>query len=91
MQCHMGMLGGGHYVAYIKGSNNKWYLFNDSACREVEDEEVVKESRHAYMLFYRAQGLGRLSLAEAGMSSLADATALSRRSQILAYFGSEQD
>eukprot|EP00045_Choanoeca_perplexa_P016366 m.219923 g.219923 ORF g.219923 m.219923 type:complete len:1694 (+) comp17238_c0_seq1:227-5308(+) len=55
--CHMGMLGGGHYVAYIKGSNNKWYLFNDSSCREVDDEEVVKESRHAYMLFYRAQGL----------------------------------
>jgi hypothetical protein len=54
----MGMLGGGHYVAYIKGSNNKWYLFNDSSCREVEDDEVVKESRHAYMLFYRAQGLG---------------------------------
>eukprot|EP00730_Choanoeca_flexa_P003924 TRINITY_DN11539_c0_g1_i1.p1 TRINITY_DN11539_c0_g1~~TRINITY_DN11539_c0_g1_i1.p1 ORF type:complete len:1743 (+),score=489.45 TRINITY_DN11539_c0_g1_i1:122-5230(+) len=55
--CHMGMLGGGHYVAYIKGSNGKWYLFNDSSCREVDEEEVVKESRHAYMLFYQAKNL----------------------------------
>lgn len=29
-QTHRGVLGGGHYVAYTKNPNGKWYEYNDS-------------------------------------------------------------
>jgi len=32
-QCHTGILGGGHYVAYAKNPNAKWYCYNDSSCK----------------------------------------------------------
>lgn len=55
MQCHTGILGGGHYVAYGKNPNNKWYSYNDSMCREVAEEHIDKNS--AYILFYEREGL----------------------------------
>lgn len=33
LQCHTGILGGGHYVAYAKNPNGKWYCYNDSSCK----------------------------------------------------------
>lgn len=30
LQTHRGVLGGGHYVAYTKNPNGKWYEYNDS-------------------------------------------------------------
>jgi len=33
LQCHTGILGGGHYVTYAKNPNNKWYCYNDSSCK----------------------------------------------------------
>ena len=33
IQTHYGALGGGHYVAFAKNPNGKWYHYNDSACR----------------------------------------------------------
>ena len=32
-QCHTGILGGGHYVAFAKNPNKKWYCYNDSSCK----------------------------------------------------------
>jgi len=32
-QCHIGILGGGHYVAYARNPNKKWYCYNDSSCK----------------------------------------------------------
>jgi len=34
-QSHLGMMGGGHYIACGLNPNGKWYLYNDSACKEV--------------------------------------------------------
>lgn len=31
--CHAGMLGAGHYVTYVRHTNGKWYLYNDSSCK----------------------------------------------------------
>ena len=33
LQCHSGILGGGHYVTYAKNPNSKWYCYNDSSCK----------------------------------------------------------
>eukprot|EP00041_Stephanoeca_diplocostata_P036805 m.1359378 g.1359378 ORF g.1359378 m.1359378 type:complete len:1699 (-) comp24937_c0_seq24:128-5224(-) len=54
MTIHLGIMGGGHYVAYGKNAD-KWYCFNDSSCKEVPAELVARE--HAYCLFYTARGL----------------------------------
>ena len=35
LQCHLGILGGGHYIAFAQGDDKHWYLFNDSACKPV--------------------------------------------------------
>jgi len=48
---HFGGMGFGHYTAYAKDAG-KWYNFDDSSVREVNDEsEVVSEA--AYCLYYR--------------------------------------
>ena len=35
LQCHSGVLGGGHYISYSKGTSGKWYCLNDSACKVI--------------------------------------------------------
>ena len=47
---HMGVLGGGHYNAYVK-RDNEWYLADDSRYMKVSKDKVVSQS--AYILFYR--------------------------------------
>jgi ubiquitin carboxyl-terminal hydrolase 8 len=49
---HSGGVLGGHYTAYIKNANDKWYHFNDSIVTEVGLAESVITSK-AYCLFYR--------------------------------------
>ena len=42
----------GHYYAYAKHSElNKWFCYNDSSVKEIEEDEVVTSS--AYVLFYQ--------------------------------------
>jgi len=48
---HSGGLLGGHYTAYIKNSNAKWYHFNDTIVNEIEEDKII--SPKAYCLFYR--------------------------------------
>ena len=50
---HQGVCGGGHYVAYVRGSNDQWWFCNDRAePRAVVDiNEVLRQQ--AYMLFYQ--------------------------------------
>lgn len=48
---HTGSNLGGHYYAYIKNSNGKWYEFNDSNVKEIENKNLI--TYHAYCLFYR--------------------------------------
>jgi ubiquitin C-terminal hydrolase len=49
---HMGGTMGGHYTAYIKNANEKWYHCNDTEIKEVINEEELISSS-AYCLFYR--------------------------------------
>jgi ubiquitin carboxyl-terminal hydrolase 8 len=49
---HMGNMFGGHYTAYVKNANEKWYYFDDARVTEVTNaNEIVSE--RAYVLFYR--------------------------------------
>jgi len=54
---HFGRLGGGHYTAYaINKDDEKWYCFDDSCVKPIEDESTVV-SPGAYLLFYQRRGL----------------------------------
>jgi ubiquitin C-terminal hydrolase len=48
---HGGGAQGGHYTAYIKNANGKWYEFNDTMVSEIKEENVI--SPQSYCLFYR--------------------------------------
>ena len=65
---HSGSAMGGHYYAYIKCfEDSKWYNFNDSIVKEIEEKEITKVfggensvsswgssySANAYLLMYR--------------------------------------
>ena len=50
---HSGGTAGGHYTAYVKNSNGKWYHFNDTNCNEVDLGSL--KSPYAYCFFYRKQ------------------------------------
>jgi ubiquitin carboxyl-terminal hydrolase 8 len=48
---HGGGAQGGHYTAYIKNANGKWYEFNDTFVKEINETDVI--SPQSYCLFYR--------------------------------------
>ncbi len=50
---HSGGTAGGHYTAYIKNANNKWYHFNDTNCTEIDLGSL--KTPKAYCFFYRKQ------------------------------------
>lgn len=49
---HSGNVAGGHYTAFVKNANGKWYHFNDTFVSEVALSESIVSPK-AYMLFYR--------------------------------------
>lgn len=49
---HSGGVMGGHYTAYVKNANGKWYHFNDTSVSEVGIKESIVSPK-AYVLFYR--------------------------------------
>lgn len=49
---HSGGVMGGHYTAYVKNANGKWYHFNDTLVSEVGLNESIISPK-AYVLFYR--------------------------------------
>jgi len=51
---HSGGTGGGHYYAYVKNANGKWYEFNDARVEEITNLDTLK-SPYAYCFFYRKQ------------------------------------
>ena len=53
---HTGNLYGGHYYAYCKNINSKWYEYNDERVREMNQNESVV-TNNAYCLFYRKVNL----------------------------------
>jgi ubiquitin carboxyl-terminal hydrolase 8 len=49
---HSGVSQGGHYTAFVKNANGKWYHFNDQFVNEVTNlNELITPK--AYCLFYR--------------------------------------
>lgn len=48
---HSGGSMGGHYTAYIKNANNKWYEFNDTIVNEINEDKLISEK--SYCFFYR--------------------------------------
>jgi ubiquitin C-terminal hydrolase len=48
---HSGMTNGGHYFAYVKNANGKWYIFNDTVVKEINVNDLI--TNKAYSLFYR--------------------------------------
>lgn len=55
MSCHTGILGGGHYVAFAKNPNFKWYCYNDSSCKQVPESQL--DTNAAYILFYQRRDI----------------------------------
>jgi ubiquitin C-terminal hydrolase len=49
---HIGNVHGGHYTAFVKNANGKWYHFNDTDVSEVDNLQDLVTSK-AYCLFYR--------------------------------------
>ncbi|KAJ5067510.1 ubiquitin carboxyl-terminal hydrolase 15 [Anaeramoeba ignava] len=43
----------GHYISYVRNSNNIWYKFDDEKIQQVSLKTVLKEK--PYMIFYRQQ------------------------------------
>jgi ubiquitin C-terminal hydrolase len=48
---HSGNTMGGHYTAFVKNINGKWYHYNDMMVNEISEKKVI--SSKAYCLFYR--------------------------------------
>jgi ubiquitin C-terminal hydrolase len=48
---HSGGVMGGHYTAYVKNPNGKWYHYNDTSVTEIDEKQIV--SQKGYVLFYR--------------------------------------
>jgi len=49
---HSGNVMGGHYTAYVKNANGKWYHFNDTSVTEIGLIETIISPK-AYVLFYK--------------------------------------
>ena len=63
LQCHTGMLGGGHYVAYSKNQGNaRWYCYNDSSCKV----EIAEQSQVHHFMGMRAITSNRIELSFVG-------------------------
>ncbi len=50
---HQGGTAGGHYTAFVKNANSKWYHFNDTNCNEINLDAL--KTPKAYCFFYRKQ------------------------------------
>jgi ubiquitin C-terminal hydrolase len=53
---HSGSVMGGHYTAFVKNANGKWYHFNDTSVSEVVMTKQIISPK-AYCFFYRKRNL----------------------------------
>lgn len=78
---HIGSLGQGHYTSYAKNRmNNKWYSFNDSSVREIQETEVCTKS--AYVLFYNKVFIPENDINDASSSSVIISGGMIKRQSI---------
>lgn len=52
---HSGNTGGGHYTCYVKNANDKWYHFNDTNVKEINENYLI--SPETYCLFLRKKNI----------------------------------
>ena len=52
---HVGGTYGGHYTCYVKNANNKWYHFNDTNVKEINENNLI--SPETYCLFLRKKNI----------------------------------
>lgn len=48
---HQGTINAGHYIAFVKRQDGKWYCFNDE--RIMVESESSALAQQAYLLFYK--------------------------------------
>ena len=48
---HIGSLDEGHYIAYTKRHDGRWFEFNDERIKEVSEDDALNQK--AYLLFYQ--------------------------------------
>jgi len=48
---HSGGCLGGHYTAFVKNANQKWYHFNDTNVNEIKESQLITSKGYCY--FYR--------------------------------------
>ena len=48
---HSGGCLGGHYTAFVKNANNKWYHFNDTSVSEINKNNIITNKGYCY--FYK--------------------------------------
>lgn len=56
---HIGGLNGGHYFAYCKYKDGKWYEFNDSNVSPISEDRCI--TQNAYCLFYKKTNINELN------------------------------
>ena len=54
---HSGSVYGGHYTAYVKNANEKWYHYNDTNVEELKNLDKIISPK-AYSLFYSKKIIG---------------------------------
>ena len=59
---HEGGLDGGHYVAYVKESDKKWYCYNDRSKTEVSGDDLIEAKTQAYVVKYSPLNEGECTL-----------------------------
>ena len=48
---HSGGCLGGHYTAYVKNANNKWYHFNDTQVNEINTDKLITNKGYCYFYY----------------------------------------
>ena len=55
---HEGSYGGGHYTAYVRREDGRWYHFNDARVTNVSEYEMTTVC--AYILLYQREDITAL-------------------------------
>ncbi|CAK5054466.1 unnamed protein product [Aphanomyces euteiches] len=60
--CHFGVLGAGHYVAYVQDQTTRWWCVDDMTATIETDLNVAKLMQSAYLLFYQRDDMREVSM-----------------------------
>ncbi|KAF0686881.1 Aste57867_21355 [Aphanomyces stellatus] len=61
--CHFGVMGAGHYVAYVQDQSRRWWCVDDMTVTVVAELNVSKLMQSAYLLFYLREDMRDQSMA----------------------------